>query len=57
MEKQKYQTYLLFRKRQLGKYVELTVVYEAMGASNQGIRFNWDNEQVYNYRAIFLNEG
>lgn len=42
---------------ELGKYVELTVVYEAMGASNQGIRFNWDNGQVHNYRAIFLNEG
>ena len=42
---------------ELGKYVELTVVYEAMGASSQGIRFNWDNEQVHNYRAIFLNEG
>lgn len=42
---------------ELGKYVELTVIYEAMRASNQGIRFNWDNGQVYNYRAIFLNEG
>ena len=27
---------------ELGKITDLTVVYEAEGASNQGICFNWD---------------
>lgn len=42
---------------ELGKKVELTVVYEAQGASDQGIRFNWDITQVKNYKAVFLKDG
>ena len=42
---------------ELGKSVELTVIFEAMGASNQGIRFNWNISQVKNYEAVFLKEG
>lgn len=42
---------------ELGKKVELTVLYEAKGASDQGIRFNWDITQVENYTAIFLKDG
>lgn len=42
---------------ELGKSVDLTVVYEAKGARDQGIRFNWDINQVLNYKAIFLKDG
>lgn len=42
---------------ELGKKVDLTVIYEAYGASNQGIRFNWDVSQIQNYEAIFLKDG
>lgn len=39
---------------QLGKFVDLTVVFEATGA--QGIRFDY-RETFQNFRAIFLSEG
>lgn len=42
---------------ELGKITDLTVVYEAEGASNQGICFNWDISKVKNYNAIFLKKG
>lgn len=42
---------------ELGKTVDLTVVYEAEGARNQGIYFNWDISNVKNYNAIFLKKG
>lgn len=42
---------------ELGKLTELTVIYEAKGASDQGIRFNWDISKVKNYKAIFLKNG
>ena len=42
---------------ELGKFVDLTVVYEAEGAHDQGIRFNWDISEVKNYKAIFLKNG
>lgn len=42
---------------ELGKYVELTVVFEAKHADNQGIKFNWNLEEISNFKPIFLNEG
>ena len=42
---------------ELGKKTKLTVIYEAKGASNQGIRFNWNMSQIQNYKAVFLKEG
>lgn len=42
---------------ELGKYVDLTVLFEAKGASDQGIRFNWNYDKIKSFRAIFLSEG
>ncbi len=42
---------------ELGRYVDLTVLFEAKGASDQGIRFNWNIDKIKNFRAIFLSEG
>lgn len=42
---------------ELGKEIDLTVVYEAKGASDQGIRFNWDMSQIKHYKAVFLKDG
>lgn len=39
----------------LGKHCELTVVFEAKRA--EGIRFNWNEDTVKSFRAVFLNEG
>lgn len=39
---------------ELGKYVNLTVVFEAKSA--QGIKFNWNIDQISNFKAIFLKE-
>lgn len=42
---------------QLGKYVDLTVIFEAKRATKQGIRFDWIEEKKYSFRAIFLSDG
>jgi len=42
---------------ELGNKVDLTVIFEAKGASDQGIRFNYDLSKIKNFRAIFLSEG
>ena len=42
---------------ELGKEVDLTVLFEAKGASDQGIRFNYNLETISNFRAVFLSEG
>ena len=42
---------------ELGKKVDLTVIFEAKGASNQGIRFNWNLDSIQNFEAIFLSDG
>lgn len=42
---------------EFGKFVDLTVLYEAHGATDQGIRFNWDVSQINNYSAVFLKDG
>lgn len=39
---------------ELGKYVELTVIFEAKRA--KGIRFDW-NDDYSNFTSVFLNEG
>jgi len=39
---------------ELGKCVDLTVLFEAKGASDQGIRFNYNYDKIENFRAIFL---
>lgn len=39
----------------LGKYVELTVIFEAKSA--EGINFNWNIDEIRNFKAIFLSEG
>ena len=41
---------------ELGKSVDLTVIYEAKTASNQGIHFNWNLDTVKNFKAVFLRE-
>lgn len=40
---------------ELGKYCDLTVVFEAKRAT--GIRFNWNEDTCDRFRAVFLNEG
>ena len=40
---------------ELGKQIDLTVVFEAKGA--EGIRFNWNIDEINNFKAIFLDEG
>lgn len=42
---------------ELGKYVDLTVIFEAKTADNQGIKFNWNLDDICNFKAIFLREG
>ena len=42
---------------EFGKYTELTVVFEAKGASDQGIKFDWNYENISNFKAIFLSDG
>lgn len=40
---------------ELGKSVDLTVIFEAKGA--EGIKFNWNIDKIKNFKAIFLKEG
>jgi glycosyltransferase involved in cell wall biosynthesis len=40
---------------ELGKSVDLTVVFEAKTAA--GIRFNWNIDEIQFFRAVFLKEG
>ena len=40
---------------ELGKHIDLTVIFEAKGA--EGIRFNWNIEEIKNFKSIFLSEG
>lgn len=42
---------------ELGKCFDLTVIFEAKGASDQGIKFNWNIDKISNFRAIFLSQG
>lgn len=42
---------------ELGKQVNLTVVFEAKGAANQGIKFNYNLESIKNFKAVFLKDG
>lgn len=42
---------------ELGKRVDLTVVFEAKGAANQGIKFNYNLHSIKNFKAIFLKNG
>lgn len=42
---------------EFGKEVDLTVIYEAKGASDQGIRFNYNLEEIKNFKVIFLDDG
>lgn len=42
---------------ELGKYADVTVVFEAKSASDQGIKFNWNLESIKNFKAIFLSDG
>lgn len=39
---------------ELGKYIDLTVLFEAKRA--KGINFNW-NDDICNFNAVFLNDG
>jgi glycosyltransferase involved in cell wall biosynthesis len=40
---------------ELGKYTDLTVIFEAKTA--KGIRFNWNIHEIKNFKALFLKEG
>lgn len=40
---------------ELGKSVDLTVIFESKSA--EGIRFNWNINEIKNFKAIFLSEG
>lgn len=42
---------------ELGKCFDLTVLFEAKGASDQGIKFNYNLESIKNFHAVFLSEG
>lgn len=42
---------------ELGKKFNLTVVFEAKGAADQGIHFNYNLESIKNFKAVFLKEG
>lgn len=42
---------------ELGKYVNLTVLFEAKGASDQGIKFNWNYDEISNFKSVFLSNG
>ena len=39
---------------ELGKKCDLTVVFEARRIGNQ--QFNWNDENSYNFKAIYLND-
>lgn len=41
---------------ELGKKVEVTALFEAKGASDQGIKFDWQMEMITNFKAVFLDE-
>ncbi len=41
---------------ELGKKLDLTVVFEAKGASNHGIKFNYNLETIQTFKAVFLSE-
>lgn len=40
---------------ELGKFIDLTVVFEATQA--KGIRFNWNIDEIKHFEAIFLRDG
>lgn len=40
---------------ELGKYCDLTVVFEATRV--EGINFNWNDDKIDNFNAVFLNQG
>lgn len=40
---------------ELGKYCDLTVVFEAKRV--EGINFNWNDDKIDNFNAVFLNDG
>lgn len=40
---------------ELGKYCDLTVLFEARRV--EGINFNWNDDKIDNFKAIFLNDG
>ena len=42
---------------ELGKKFDITVVFEAKGASDQGIHFNYNLDSIKNFKAVFLKEG
>lgn len=42
---------------ELGKSVDVTVIFEAKGAADQGIRFNYNIDEIKNFKAIFLSDG
>lgn len=42
---------------ELGKFYELTVVFEAKSADGQGITFDWNYEADTNFKCIFLSKG
>ena len=41
----------------LADYFDLTVLFEAKGAEDQGIKFNWNEEMISKFQAVFLSEG
>lgn len=42
---------------ELGKYVDLTVLFEGKTAERYGVRFDWNLDSIRNFRAVFLSEG
>lgn len=42
---------------ELGKVVDLTVIFEARSADSHNIKFNYNVESISNFRAIFLSQG
>ncbi len=42
---------------ELGKYVDLTVLFEGKTAERYGVNFDWNLDSIRNFRAIFLSEG
>lgn len=42
---------------ELGKSVDLTVIFEAKSANNHGIHFNYNLDNITNFKAVFLSEG
>lgn len=42
---------------ELGKQVDLTVIFEAKGAADQGIKFNYNLKNIKNFKAVFLKDG